>query len=140
MRDFEGELITQRVQWEQVKMNPEDWGIRCFESEHKRGFCTQENKIHTGSNSGYAACNVALHLGFERIILLGFDMSMDGDKRHFFGDHPGRLNVESNYATFVECFNTVNPKDYGLEIWNCSRRTALHTFPLFNLEDALELI
>lgn len=137
MLDFEGELITQRVQWEQ---KPEEWGIRCFESEHKSGFCTEPNKIHTGSNSGFAACNVAYHLGYERIILLGFDMSMEGQKRHFFGDHPGKLNQPSNYKVFINAFNTVNPKDYGLEIWNCSRRTLLPTFPLFELEECLALL
>ena len=71
-------------------------------------------------------------------------MSMDGEKRHFFGDHPGEpgqgMNQFSNYQVFINAFNTVNPKDYGLEIWNCSRRTAMDAFPRYNLEDALCLV
>lgn len=140
MRDFEGELITQRIQWDEIKQDPADWGIRCFESEHKDGFCTDKGKIHTGHNSGYAACNVAYHLGYRRIIMLGFDMSMDGEKRHFFGDHPDKLNQASNYAQMVAAFGTVKPEDYQMEIWNCSRRTAMHHFPIINLEKALDCI
>lgn len=142
MRDFDGELITQRKQWgpDHDPVDPAQWGIECFESTHANGLCTKEGTIHTGSNSGYAAINVALHKGFKRIILIGFDMSMDGEKRHFFGDHPKPLNFVSNYNTFIDCFRTINPKDYGLEIWNCSRRSALEHFPRYDLDSCLELL
>jgi hypothetical protein len=142
MHEFSGRLITQRVQWEEKNkpIDPAQWGIECYESEHRPGLCTEKGKIFTGSNSGYAAVNVAWQLGFRRIILLGYDMSMDGDKRHFFGDHPDKLNQASNYNTFMNNFATIKPADYDLEIWNCSRRTAMVLFPRYDLDECLTLL
>jgi hypothetical protein len=141
LRDYSGHMITQRVQWEENNepVDPAQWGIECYESEHRPGLCTEKGKIYTGSNSGYAAVNVAYHLlgGPGRIILIGFDMSRQGEQRHFFGDHPGKLNQESNYQTFMNSFATIKPRDYGLEIWNCSRRTAMLHFPRYDLDECL---
>lgn len=131
MRDFEGELHTQRIQWHE---RPEDWGIRCWESAANPGLCTETGKIHTGQNSGYAAINVAYHLGAKRILLLGYDMSPDGGKRHWFDDRPENLNVASNYDSFAQQFSTIKPETYGLEILNVTRRTALKCFPRANLD------
>ena len=137
MRDFEGICWTQDHQWEDPKKQPEAWGIRKLISLSEPGLSRKQGVVHRGDNSGYQAVNLAYLLGAERIILLGFDMMMHGDKRHWFGNHPQAMNQASNYADFVGHFQTINPAEYGLEIWNCSRRTALNCFPKHNLEDAL---
>ena len=81
---------------------------------------------------------MAYKLGAERIILLGYDMRMDGEKRHFFGAHPPGLEVASNYQNFIARFQTIRPEDYGLEIWNCTRSTALQHFPVMDLDKVVE--
>lgn len=96
--------------------------------------------IHTGSNSGYAAVNVAYHLKAKRILLLGYDMKVQGDKRHFFGAHPPGMEVDSNYASFMTKFATINPADYGLEIWNVTRDTAMTCFPVYDLDEVAEVL
>jgi len=143
MRDYEGICWTQDHQWEDPKKQPEAWGIRKLISVDEPGLSKKQGVIHRGSNSGYQAINLALHLlgeGGGRIILLGFDMMMHGDMRHWFGNHPQPFNHASNYADFVGHFQTINPAEYGLEIWNCSRRTALTHFPCHDLDECLEFV
>lgn len=96
--------------------------------------------IHRGDNSGYQAVNLAYLMGAERIILIGFDMMMFGKQRHWFGDHPEHMNVASNYVSCIRWFGTIKPEDYGLEIINCSRRTALNHFPKHDLDEMLAAI
>jgi len=91
--------------------------------------------VHTGRNSGYAAINLAYHMDATRILLLGYDMTMSGNQRHWFGAHPQGLEVNSNYASFIAQFRTINPAEYGIEIWNVSRVTAMTHFPIYNLDD-----
>jgi len=135
-RDFEGRLYTQNVQWE---ADPESWGITCYTADTAGcGLARDPEKINTGMNSGYAAIGLAYKLGAERIILLGYDMKMAGDKRHWFGAHPNGLEVASNYQNFIGRFQSIRPADYGLEIWNCTRDTALQHFPVHDLDEVVE--
>lgn len=99
------------------------------------GLSRDKTRIHTGRNSGYAAIGLAYNLGATRILLIGFDMMIQGTKRHWFGDHPGKMNAASNYMDFREAFGTIKPAEYGIEIWNCSRQTALEHFPIYNLDE-----
>ncbi len=90
-----------------------------------------------GRNSGYAAINLAVHYGAKRIILLGYDMQTRGKQTHFFGDHPNKS--ASPYAAFRARFQSlVKPlAKIGVEVINCTRKSALQTFPMGRLEDVL---
>ena len=137
-RDYEGNLWTQSIAWPK-ETPPEAWGLNVLEGcTAGVSLSTDPGKLHCGQNSGFAAVNLAYHrLNGEggTIILLGFDMCMQGDKRHFFGAHPGKMEVASNYAHFMQNFNKIDCEALGIEIWNCSRRTALTCFPCYNLDD-----
>ena len=137
IRDYDGTCWTQDVAWEEKgkKVDPAQWGIKELISLDKPGLSTEQGVIHRGGNSGYQALNLAYLLGATRILLLGFDMSMEGKKRHWFGDHPEGIGLSSNYNNFITYFKTINPAEYGIEIWNVSRRTALGHFPRYNLDD-----
>lgn len=133
IRDFDGDLWTQRVGWTE---EPESLGIKCMESCCKPDLCTEPGKIHTGDNSGFAAINLAYHLSAKTIILLGYDLRMDGSKRHHdMVDRPESMNINSNYSQFIKNFNSIDAKKHGIEILNASRRTLLNCFPLVDLED-----
>ena len=64
------------------------------------GFSPYYDAVHMGGgNSGFAAINMALHLGARRIVLMGFDFSADRDRRtHWHGgyrwnsDHIGKVH------------------------------------------------
>lgn len=96
--------------------------------------------LRGGSNSGYQAIGLAVHLGAARIVLLGYDMERpDHGPSHFFGEHPVALRAVSPFGLFRRSFERlVEPlRARGIAIVNCSRRTALTCFPRQTLAEAL---
>ena len=139
MQDFEGKWWTQDVQWE---VDPAQWGIHQLTSLDQPGLSRTDGVIHRGGNSGYQAIGLAYELlrkkdpeNVGRIILLGFDMQMAGNRRHWFGDHPPSVGMASNYHNFITSFGTIYPDIYGLEILNCTRTTALKHFDQMDLDE-----
>lgn len=92
-----------------------------------------------GQNSGAGAIALAHKFGARRVILLGYDCCYHGKRRHWHGDHPeggGSGNagsVERWPGQFAELARLVR----GMDIINCSRRTALTVFRRAKLEEAL---
>lgn len=102
------------------------------------GLELEPDGLRAGFNSGYQALNLAVHLGAARIRLLGYDMSLTIDGRsHWFGAHPDHLT--SPYPEMRAAFESlIDPlAALGIVVVNCSRRTALTTFPCATLEDEL---
>jgi hypothetical protein len=115
--------------------DPKDWHIEVMACHiRQKGLSRDSSIVHSGGNSGYQAINLAYHLGATRIILIGFDMSWHSGKAHWFGDHPeGFSNAKPD--KYIAAFRTIKPEDYGIEILNCSRVTALDAFPRHHLRD-----
>ena len=115
--------------------DPEAWGIKVLNCQiAEKGLSRNAEAVNSGGNSGYQAINLAYHLGATRIILLGFDMHHHGGKSHWFGDHPKGF-INGPPTKYIAAFRSIKPEDYGIEILNCSRVTALDAFPRHNLED-----
>jgi len=113
-------------------------GLQRLGKGTETGLSLDPLKLCTGSNSGYQAINLAVLLGAQRILLLGYDMAPAADGRqHWHPDHPDR--VRSPYQKFRQVFPTlVEPlRAAGVEVVNCSRRTALTCFPQQDLAAAL---
>lgn len=139
-RDFEGKCWScetpGRGNW--GTLDPAAWGVTTLECEIAgQGLSLNPKTLIGGSNSGYQAIGLAHKMLPDggRIILLGYDMGCHEGRSHWFGDHPKRFNSNVKYERFIEAFRTIKPADYGLEILNCSRRTALDAFPIHNLDD-----
>lgn len=103
-----------------------------------KGLSLDPTKLALGHHSGYQAVNLAALLGASRILLLGYDLkahAVKGD--HFFGKHP-RGNTPC-YHLMSLCFDTlIEPlRALGIQVLNCSRDTALSTFPRVPLTEAL---
>lgn len=119
-----------------VLENTGEAGLECKPSGLRTG-------LRGGSNSGYQAINIAVHLGASRIVLLGYDMQPADDGRtHFFGEHPVPIRKSSPYGLFRRSFDAlVEPlQQRGIEIVNCTRQTALMCFPRRPLADVLGLV
>lgn len=113
-------------------------GVQVLRNTGTTGLERDPSGLRTGRNSGYQAINLAKHLGAKRILLLGYDMSLgEGGKKHFFGDHPdhGRPPLTVFRRHFPSIAQPL--KDAGVEVLNCSRRSALTCFPKVTLEIAL---
>jgi hypothetical protein len=95
----------------------------------------------TGGNSGYQAINLLYLLGYTTIILLGYDMQMQGKRGHWHPDHPGGL-ANPSQATFKNwrrSFEVLGGKlkKAGVTVLNATRETALDSFKRVRLEDVL---
>lgn len=114
------------------------WGVTVLKNTGISGLELDPSGLKNGRNSGYQAIGLAVHLGASRIILLGYDMSLgEGGKVHWFGRHPKGGNPP--LTKFRLHFPTIAPplKALGIEVLNCSRRSALTCFPKVPLEQAL---
>jgi hypothetical protein len=103
--------------------------------------------LRSGKNSGYQAINLAVHLGASRILLLGYDLQVGpGERRRCHPDHPiseddpvaALRRFRHRLSRWIEHYATlVGPLDtLGVEVWNCTRSTAMRCFPQMTLEVA----
>ena len=114
------------------------YGVRLVAGKSEDRFSFDPSVISYGSNSGFQAVNLALLKGCREVLLVGFDMRLDGGKAHFFGDHPAPLHNRSDYNSFVKRFATAAkqlPAD--VKIVNATPGSALDCFPMQTLEAAL---
>lgn len=116
--------------------------IKVMKNYGREGLCTLTDGLMHGRNSGYQAIGLAAHLGARRILLLGYDMRAGEEKGkpklHWFGDHPGGTSPRV-FEQMVPCFDgLVKPlAERGIEILNCTPRSALKAFPFMDLAAAL---
>jgi hypothetical protein len=114
------------------------WGVTVLTPERREGLSLDPTRLVSGQNSGYQAINLAVLLGASRIVLLGYDMQT-GPKgeQHWHEDHPQSNAPE--YSNWAQRFATlVEPlAEAGIEVVNCTARTALTCFPCRPLRDAL---
>lgn len=89
------------------------------------------------NNSGAGAVELAIQLGAQNIILLGYDMQHTGGKKHWHGDHPKPLYNAGKVANWPAEFEKIKKANPGINIINCSRQSALSIFPRMSLEEAL---
>lgn len=112
--------------------------VRHLEPTGVRGFEWEPGKVRTGLNSGYVAIQLAAQRGATRIVLLGYDMrASDTGEHHWHAPHP-----DGSHPGFDRCLplfdDLVEPlASRGIEIVNCSPKTALRAFPCRPLSDAL---
>lgn len=105
------------------------------------GLESDPGAVRTGKTSGYAAINVAVHLGASKIILLGFDLQ-EGPRhqQHVFGSHPWPTRPWRELGRdCLPLFATLVPDlaALGIELINASRQTALTCFARATIAEAL---
>ena len=114
------------------------------------GLETKPNSMRHGSNSAYAALNMAaVHLGFKKIYLLGLDMKWgtfgQKEKSHWHSvDRPHkRLDGEAVYKKMIDNFKTIKKPllDMGVEVIsiNTPEGTDLKEFPIVSVKEAFNL-
>lgn len=110
-------------------------GVQVLKQTGLEGLELKPNGLRRGHNSGYQAINVAVHTGAARIILLGYDMRGG----HFFGNHPD--GTKPTFHLCLPLFATlVKPLEAaGVEVINCTRKTAITCFRRAPLEQVVGL-
>lgn len=97
--------------------------------------------IGGGGNSGFQAFNLSLQWGARKHLLVGFDMD-DVAGKHWYGRNgwPMANNPDkSNFRRWAEAFDKAIPDliSIGADVVNCSPKSALRTFPIMTIEQAL---
>lgn len=111
--------------------------VRVLRIAGSNGLELDPTGLKTGDQSGYQAINLAVHLGASRILLLGYDMRVVGNRRHFTTNYPS--GGSGNYTHWMRHFDTlVKPlEQLSIEVVNCTPNSALKVFPFMPLRDAL---
>lgn len=61
-----------------------------------------------GGNSGYQALSLAMQWGCDPIILVGFTMGYDGQRKHWHADHKGNNPRPEQLASWARNFAYLN--------------------------------
>ena len=114
----------------QLQRMPKKWTL---------GIAEKNNAVCWNHNSGAAAISIAAHTGVKRIILIGFDMTMDSDANRHWHFLYGEKVKPPPYPTHLLGFPVIakQAKERGIEILNCSTNTAIKSFKIVKLEDVL---
>lgn len=107
--------------------------------EFVREFGVYDDKVHHGGNSGYVAIQLARILGFNKIVLVGFDHQHTGGKRHWFGDHDTsyyRKNAD-DVDRWVDNMESLALEMNDVDVVNCTIDTAIQGFRRSTLEQEI---
>jgi hypothetical protein len=111
--------------------------------QHRRdeGFSWVSGTLH-GSNSGFAALNLAVLLGYTDIALLGFDFQWVDGQSHFHEGYPSsRPHVDRQLAGWAHAFKAGAPqlKARGVNVTNFvgPAGSRLKVFPTRPLEELI---
>ncbi|MHC4123659.1 MAG: hypothetical protein ACYSSI_08820 [Planctomycetota bacterium] len=112
------------------------------DGKHRLGLSPNKQKIGWNSNSGAAAINLAIHFGAKRIILLGFDMKLDGNKvSHWHGSHgnPGSKRKPPPFSRHLKGFPMISQdaERLGIEIINANPESAITVFKKVTMQAVL---
>jgi hypothetical protein len=113
----------------------ETYGLRLVAGKVAAGFSLSPATIHFGSTSGFQGVNLALLLGGNPIVLVGFDMR---GREHFKGcDHPkelqNRVGCLSRYASVFDQAATLLPPE--IKVLNATPGSSIKGFPTVKLEE-----
>lgn len=88
-------------------------------------------------NSGQRAVQLAAYLGATRVVLLGYDCSLEKGP-HWHGKHPAPMHnpAPCEVGRWHNDFYSLVSELPGVKIINASRHTALTCFPGSTIEDA----
>ena len=113
---------------------------------HVRGISDNPKMVSWNNNSGSAAISMAVNAGAKRIILVGFDMKLNGSSHQHWHDLYGRgpiedmrkkmkLPFERHLRGFPEIAR--DAKRRQVEIINASPDSAIGDFPKVSLKELL---
>lgn len=100
---------------------------------------TRTGRTGWGGNSGFHCLNLAVQMRPQKIILVGYDMTV-AHGVHWHGPHRGLNNPDARNV--VRWRNAVDDaaapiSQMGIRVINCSRISALQNYERMSLEEAM---
>lgn len=126
------------------------YGINHIKGRWQDGLSTDPEYIAYHHGAGPQIVNIAYHYGVKKMLLVGWDMRFPGKisnneyegSRHFFGEDPltakhwPQTGPRGELDGLIKEMETINPKDYGIEIINCTPDSAMTCFPSMSFNAA----
>src|SRR5262245_52261547 len=130
-----------RVGARSAVMGTEPFVVEVLKHTGDSGLEPDPSGLRTGRNSGYAAINLAVHLGAKRIVLLGYTMGPVEGRDHFFGKHPPTLptSTPALYDTFRRLYVSLLAPlaERDITVLNATPNSYLTVFPRTSIQSAL---
>lgn len=113
-------------------------GITMF-SKGDNNSLTRDINYLNGNNTGHQIINLAYHIGFKNIILLGYDL-IEEAKTHWHNNHRRPTNIKNLTEVMLPAFNTLHDgkQKYDINIININKQSALKCFEYGEIEDFIK--
>lgn len=144
LADFPGIKVTCHGTLNKTEYHKEKIKFVGKDRNHSKGITPRHNMVSWNMNSGAAAISLAVHLGVKRIILLGFDMSLDEEMRQHWHSLYGTAGARADpvrlpFHRHLRGFPVIekDAKKMGVKIINASPRSAIMCFDKRSVKDIL---
>lgn len=116
------------------------------DNRHPSGISDVPTSVSWNQNSGAAAISIAANAGVKRIILLGFDMALNGNKEqhwhsHYKGGTPraGKKRRKDPFGRHLRGFSNIaiDANKRGIEIINASPNSTIVQFMKISVKELL---
>jgi len=117
----------------------EDLTIKRLQRGRRDHLERDPNFITHTCNAGAEAMALAIMLGCNPIVLVGFDMKTEKGKHNWHDNHTREIPSSIYKDYFMRPFRALakDAKELGVSIINCTIGSALDTFPIVALEEVL---
>ncbi len=99
----------------------------------------EKHDILASNNSGHQAINIAYHIGYKNIVLLGFDLRVDEKETHWHNDHLKPTNKANYTYNMIPGFDRLADeiKQTPINVYNVNKESAIKKFEFANLDNFL---
>ncbi len=137
LQDYEGPVVTNNRHL-YTKQKELSW-ITCMPYEK---FGLHKHALGWNGNTGSVAINLAVHLGFTEILLLGFDMALNKDREPNYHKHVIDIPSDEAYKRFLKGFRhlkrDLDAKYPEVRVLNLNPDSYLNCFPQMSFNDYME--
>ena len=111
--------------------------IFCFFKGDTKGGISKDTDKLNGNNAGHQAINIAVHLGYKKIVLIGFDLDASNRKTHWHNEHERPTNVGNYEFSMIPGFEKIVPyqKELDFKIYNINKESKLKCFEFADLQE-----
>lgn len=110
---------------------PSNLQVESIPMDHTQSTLSLEPGKLNGRNSGFCAFNWAVQQKPTEIYLFGFDMTCQGEKRHWYEPYSWSTKPKNHYGHWAADFDEAKPlcDKLGIKVFNCSSVSRIEAFP-----------